>query len=76
MEEVEESKMLRIQLATLQEQCKIIGSFRDDSVSMDNSEQFVPMAKYKELADYMEEYIGNTNEAQNYFSTLIHDLKA
>lgn len=33
------------------------------------------MAKYKELADYMEEYITNTNEAQTYFVNLIKELK-
>jgi hypothetical protein len=38
--------MLRIKLATMQDQCKILGSFREDFVEEGNSGQYVTMAKY------------------------------
>lgn len=38
--------MLRIKLATMQDQCKILGSFREDIVEEGNSGQFVTIAKY------------------------------
>lgn len=45
----------------MQEQQKIIESFRDDQYNSTESGQYVPMSKYSELAAYMEEYISNTN---------------
>ena len=38
--------MLRIKLTTMQDQFKILGSFREDIVEESNSGQFVTIAKY------------------------------
>ena len=55
----------------MQDQFKIMGSFREESPSFNDSQEYVSMNKYNELANYMDEYISNTNEAQTYFVNLI-----
>ena len=34
------------------------------------------MSKYEELAQYMEEYVSNTNQAQTHFANIITKLKS
>jgi hypothetical protein len=66
---------MRMRIAGLEEQWKLIGSVREESATGSWDDQ-TSGAKYRQLAEYMEEYISNTNEAHHHFNELIEDLRA